>query len=687
MANRLAAETSPYLLQHADNPVDWYPWGEAAFAAARAGDKPIFLSVGYSSCHWCHVMAHESFEDDETAAFLNGHFVPVKVDREERPDVDAVFMEAVTAMTGTGGWPMSVFVTPDGRPFYGGTYWPREARGGMPGFTEVLRVVADAWRDHREEVVGSADQVTTALAERTRPAAAETLDLQVADQAAGFVLEQAWDRQRGGFGKAPKFPQAMTLEFLLDRHVRTAERAPLEAAVGSLDAMARGGIHDQVGGGFARYSTNVFWLVPHFEKMLYDNALLLATYAKAAAITGRDDLVRVARRTADYLLRDMRHADGGFFSATDADSEGVEGRFFTWDRDEFAEVVAAAGADPDLLADLLGVTAEGNWEGTNILHLPVPVEELARQHGQAPDDLAGQLDTVLDTLRERRATRVPPGLDDKVLTSWNALAIRGLARAGAYLSEPRYVDAAREAATFLADNLVVDGTLHHTFKDGRASVPAFLEDVALLAGALLDLWQVTGELRWYRWAVELAEDVVARFHDDQAGGYFQTPHDAPTDAPALYTRPKELWDNAQPAGNSVFAEVATKLAAFTGDATWQDRADEVLRLLQPQVARMPMGFGHLLQVVEFLLAGPREIAVVGAPGQARDALTDEVWRVPRAGTVVAVAAPDSPAVQVVPLLHARGEVDGRAAAYVCRNFTCERPVTEPDELSAALTRQ
>ena len=686
MPNRLADETSPYLLQHAENPVDWHPWGDEAFAEAERRDVPIFLSVGYSSCHWCHVMAHESFEDDEIAAFLNEHFVPVKVDREERPDVDAVYMDAVTAMTGTGGWPMSVFCAPDGRPFYGGTYWPKQARAGMPGFGQVLEIVAQAWRDNREEVVGSADQVTAALAERERPPAADAADLTVADRAAAFITDNAWDRERGGFGQAPKFPQAMTIEFLLDHHVRTGERAALEAATSSLQAMARGGIHDQVGGGFARYSTDVFWLVPHFEKMLYDNGLLLATYAKAAALTGRDDLARVARRTADYLLRDMHREPGGFFSATDADSEGVEGAFFTWDRDEFSEVVASTGADPDLFADLLGVTDTGNFEGANILHLPVPLETFAEERGLDPDALARGVDTVLDALRERRAKRVPPGLDDKVLTSWNALAIRGLARAGAYLSEPRYVDAACETAAFLAEHLVVDGVLHHTYKDGRASVPAFLEDVALLAGALLDLWQVTGELRWYAWAVELAEDAVARFHDDADGGYFQTPNDAPDNGPALYQRPKQLWDNAQPAGNSAVAEVAAKLAAFTGDATWRDRAEEVLRLVQPQVGRMPMGFGHLLQVVEFLAAGAREVAVVGAPGADRDALTAELWRVPHPGTVVAVASPHSDALDVVPLLAARDEVDGRPAAYVCREFTCERPVTDVHELAAALAR-
>ncbi len=626
-------------------------------------------------------MAHESFEDDETAALLNDRFVNVKVDREERPDVDAVYMDAVQAMTGRGGWPMSVFLTPDRRPFYAGTYWPRSRRHGMPSFVEVLEAVSEAWQERREEVRESAASIASRLAGATREAGADDLDLGVADDAVRLVVDRAWDRDLGGFGQAPKFPQAMTISWLVDRHVRTGEADALAAATHALDAMARGGIYDHAGGGFARYSTDARWLVPHFEKMLYDNGLLLAAYAQAFAVTGAPRLRRVATETADYLLREMQDPAGGFWSATDADSEGVEGRFFVWSRDEFGEVVAGAGEDPELFADLFGVRAGGNWEGANILHEPVPREEVASRHGIDPADLQERIDRVRGALYERRAQRVPPGLDDKVLTSWNALAIRGLALAGAYLDEPRYVDAARTAAGFVEEHLVADGVLHHTWKDGRASVPAFLEDVALFAGATLTLFQVTGEHRWYARTVELAEDAVARFHDDEHGGYFATAHDAEE----LYTRPKDLWDNAQPSGNSVLAEVFAGLAAFTGDHTWSDRAEEIVRLFQEQARRNPVGYGYLLQVVEGMLAGPREVALVGRPGPERDALVAELWRRPLVGTVVAVAAPGDAAAGAVPLLAGRGEVDGQPAAYVCRGFVCDRPVTTPDALRALLT--
>ncbi|MBW3658658.1 MAG: thioredoxin domain-containing protein, partial [Actinobacteria bacterium] len=551
MPNRLADETSPYLLQHADNPVDWYPWGEEAFERARAEGKPIFLSVGYSSCHWCHVMAHESFEDEGIAAELNDRFVNVKVDREERPDVDQVYMDAVQAMTGRGGWPMSVFLTPGGEPFYAGTYWPKERRHGMPAFPEVVAAISDAWRDRRDEVLASADEIATTLRQAGSDPAADELDLSISDEAVRLVVGQAWDRQLGGFGRAPKFPQAMTISYLLDRHLRTGEGDPAEAAISALDAMAQGGIYDHVGGGFARYSTDARWLVPHFEKMLYDNGLLLAAYAQASAVSGAERFRRVAVETADYLLREMQQPDGGFSSATDADSEGVEGRFFVWSRDEFDEVVTGIGEDADLFAAFFGVSAAGNWEGTNILHEPARRDRFAEERGLDLAELQERIDRVRGALYERRSGRIPPGLDDKVLTSWNGLAIRGLALAGAWLAEDRYVESALATARFVEDHLVVDGALHHTWKDGRAAIPAFLEDVALLAGAYLTLYEVTGELRWYGRAVELAEDAEERFADTEHGGYFATA----SDAEELYTRPKDTWDNAQPSGNSVLAEV------------------------------------------------------------------------------------------------------------------------------------
>ncbi|MBW3561354.1 MAG: thioredoxin domain-containing protein [Actinobacteria bacterium] len=676
--NRLAAETSPYLLQHAGNPVDWLPWGPEAFEEAERRDVPIFLSVGYSSCHWCHVMAHESFEDDAVAEKLNERFVPVKVDREERPDVDAVYMDAVQALTGRGGWPMSVFLTPDARPFFGGTYWPKDDRGGMPGFRRVLDSVWDAWTERRDEVVESAGEISAAIDRRSRKAAEGDVDPGVADRAAGLAL-RAWDRQLGGFGRAPKFPQAMTLDWLVDRAVRTGDGTWLDPVLHSLDAMAAGGIHDQVAGGFHRYSTDAHWLVPHFEKMLYDNALLAPVYAAAAAVTGHARLDRVARSILDYLVREMRHEAGGFYSATDADSEGVEGLFFVWTAEEFREVVGEVGADPERYARYFGVTEDGNWTpersepdvaGTNILHVAEP---------DAVDDL-DELDRVRRALHERRSGRVAPGLDDKVLTSWNALAVRAFARCGALLGLPELVDTAVETARFLHEELVVDGRLHHVWKEGTTTVPAFLEDVAYLAVACLDLYAVTGDLDWFQRAERWAGEAVERFHDDDNGGFFSTA----SDAEELYTRPKDSWDNATPSANSVMGEVALRLAGYTGEARWRDLADEIVGLFAGDAERAPTGFGWFLRTCEGQLAGPREIAIVGEPGRVRDALVDEVWRQPLPGAVIAVTEPGAPATDAIPLLAARTPVDGRPAAYVCREFACERPVTTADDLRELL---
>jgi uncharacterized protein len=678
MANRLTHETSPYLQQHADNPVDWHPWGQDAFEEARRRDVPIFLSVGYSTCHWCHVMAHESFEDDEIADLLNASFVNIKVDREERPDVDAVYMAAVQGMTGRGGWPMSVFVTPEGQPFYAGTYWPSRPRHGMPAFPQVAQAVADAWRDRRDEVLSSAASIADTLAGAEAAPVADEIDLGVADEAARLVVDRAWDRRLGGFGAAPKFPQAMTVEWLLDRHARTGERDVLDAATHSLRAMARGGIHDQLAGGFARYSTDAGWLVPHFEKMLYDNALLLPAYAAGAALTGDEELAGVAESTAAYLLAELRTSEGLFVSATDADSEGVEGRYFVWPHDELTEVIADAGADPELMTRHLGARPEGNWEGSNVLHLPHGPTGLAEAEGLDPEEFAASFERVRAALLERRAERVPPGTDTKVLTSWNALAIRGLVRAGLLLDRPGWIRAAATAAQHLHDRLVVDGRLHHVLAGSRVDVPAFLEDVALLALADLELLQATGEGVWFDRAVALAEDADARFHDDEEGGWFQTADDAE----ALYTRPKDRWDNATPAGTSVMVEVCRLLAGLTGEGRWHDRATEGVRLLQEGARRMPTGYGWLLRQLEAFAAGPREVAIVGHDGPPRDGLVDVTVRRPRPGTVTVVAAPD-PATPV-PLLVGRGEVDGRPAAYVCEQLACQRPTTDPHTLAQQL---
>lgn len=677
--NRLAGSTSPYLRQHADNPVDWHVWGEDAFAEARRRGVPIFLSVGYSACHWCHVMAHESFEDPDTAALLNEAFVNVKVDREERPDVDAVYMRAVQAMSGRGGWPMSVFLTPGGAPFFAGTYWPKEALHGMPDFRRVVTAVREAWHERRDEVLGSAQRISTALAEQQGPEVAEHLDPGILAPAVELVVTRAWDRELGGFGRAPKFPQAMTIAWLLDHHRRTGHAEAREAAVHSLDAMARGGIHDLLTGGFARYSTDARWLVPHFEKMLYDNALLLPAYADAAVLAGRDDLAEVARTTAAWMLTTARATeDGTFVSAFDADSEGEEGRFAVWSYDELTSELAALGVDVERWTRVLGATPAGNFEGRNVLHLPVSWGQVASVEGLDPADVAATWERIRAHLVDRRAERVQPGIDHKALTDWNALAVLGLVRAGLALDEPSWIAAGAEVAEVLHDRHVVDGRLHHVRTEGTTAVAGFLDDHALLALADLALLEATGDPRWYHRVLELAEAVQARFHDAEHGGWFTTAHDAEQ----LVARPKETFDNAQPAGTSVMLEVCLRLAGLTGDLTWRRHAEQALRLVQPLAVEAPTGAGWALRQLEAVAAGLREVVIVGPDGPERDALAAAARRAAGPGTTVLVVAEDHG--DEIPVLAGRGSIDGRPAAYVCRELTCDRPVTDVAALAAVL---
>ena len=682
MPNRLAASTSPYLRQHAENPVDWREWGEEAFAEARERDVPIFLSVGYSSCHWCHVMAHESFEDEAIAAELNARFVNVKVDREERPDVDAVYMKAVQGMTGRGGWPMSVFLTPDGEPFLAGTYFPPDDRHGMPSFRRVMTGVSETWRDRRDEVVASAGTIAASIATADVLEVVDALDATgVTREAADLLLQRAWDRELGGFGRAPKFPQAMTVAWLIVRHDRTGEDLPLRAAVQALDAMARGGIHDLVGGGFARYSTDARWLVPHFEKMLYDNALLMPAFAAAAARTGERSLVMPVLETVEALLTSFATADGTFVAAFDADTAGEEGLTYVWTDTELREVVAAAGHDPDRFARFLGVTPAGNWPeggpGANVLHHPVPLAEFAAAEGLDELAFAAAWSEVRAALRVRRDTRPQPGVDDKVLTDWNALAIVGLVRAGRSLGRTDMIAAAARAADALHAAAVAtapDGTVRvrHT-----AGVDGFLEDHAGLALAELELLAATGEGHRFDRALALATAADARFADP-AGGWFQTA----ADGERLIARPKETWDNATPAGSGVMAEVCRRLYTLTGDREWWDRADLALRALADGARRMPTGYGNVLRQLEEEAAGRVEVVIVGAPGVARDRLEIAALHAHHPGALVLVAPPDHG--DRIPLLAHRGEVDARPAAYVCRDMVCERPVTDPDELAALL---
>jgi uncharacterized protein YyaL (SSP411 family) len=658
--NRLAEATSPYLLQHADNPVDWYEWGPEVFERSRREDKPVLLSVGYAACHWCHVMAHESFEDPDTAALMNERFVNVKVDREERPDVDGIYMDAVQAMSGQGGWPMTVFLTPDGEPFFAGTYFPDEDRHGMPAFRRVLEAISEAWRNRREELLRQGQQVVRAVARssslRDSP---EPLSDEVLVEAHSGLRSQ-FDREFGGLGGAPKFPQPMSIEFLLRCHLRGYEGS-LDMVTLTLDRMAAGGIRDQVGGGFHRYAVDRTWLVPHFEKMLYDNAQLARLYLHGFQVTGNEIYGSIATETLDYLIREMRHADGGFFSSQDADSEGEEGRFYVWSWDELVDV---AGKE---VAEALGARPEGNWEGTNVLWRPdaeIEVPEDARR-----------------SLFERREKRERPGTDDKVLASWNGLAIQALAETGRALGRPDYVEAAESATDFVLSALRrQDGRLLRAWRDGRTSGPGYLDDLALMAAACLELYQTTFDTRWFEEARRLAGQMLELFRDPDGGALFQTG----SDADALVIRPKELLDNAVPSGNSVAAEVLQRLAMLTGDADLEAAGVAALRPVRDLMVRAPSAFGHALSALDLYLSAPKEIAIAGDPGDARP-LLDEVWRRYLPNAVIAAASPgDAGAGDSVPLLRDRKPVDGKPAAYVCERFVCRRPVTEPEALAAQL---
>jgi len=675
--NRLAGATSPYLLQHADNPVDWYPWGPEALERARREDKPILLSIGYAACHWCHVMAHESFEDPETAALMNRHFVCVKVDREERPDVDAIYMDAVQALTGHGGWPLTAFLTPEGKPFYAGTYYPKEDRHGLPAFRRVLEAIAEVWAERRSEAETQAERVTEAISRvGALRASGEPLSEEVA-AAASRALREAFDPVWGGFGAAPKFPQPMTLELLLRRHLRGDPEA-LPMLERTLDAMAAGGIHDRVGGGFHRYATDERWHVPHFEKMLPDNAQLARLYARAWQVTGRPAYREVAARTCEYLLRELRQPGGGFSSSQDADSEGVEGRFYVWGWDELAPAVGEPAARA------LGASPGGNWEGgANVLWMPRPLEEAAAELGLAPDALAAEVDAARERLLELRERRVRPATDDKVVAAWNGLAISALAEAGRVLGEPRYVDAAVEAAGFvLGEMRSPDGRLARSWRAGRLGGPGYADDHALLAEACLVLYETTWDLRWFEEALRLAEELLTRFHDPERGGFFQ----AASDAEALVVRPKELFDNATPSGNSAAADVLLRLAHLTGEPAYERAGASALRLVRELMAQVPIGFGHALCALDLYLGPVREVAIVGDPSDpATRALADEVLlRRFLPNHVLAVAAPGDAAAERVPLLRDRATADGRPTAYVCERFACRLPVTEPAELAAQL---
>ena len=684
MPNRLANETSPYLLQHRDNPVDWYPWGPDALARAKAEDRPILLSVGYSACHWCHVMEHESFEDEETAALMNALYVNVKVDREERPDIDSIYMNAVQQMTGHGGWPMTVFLTPSGEPFWGGTYFPPEPRYGMPSFKQVLAGIHEAWRERRDDVDKSAAELTGALRQSgaMRPAPS-LLDTSILDRAF-HLLAARFDAQWGGFGGAPKFPQAMTLELMLRQWKRAGSDEALKIATHTLRRMHEGGMYDHLGGGFARYSVDARWLVPHFEKMLYDNALLARAYLHAWQATGDEEHRRVVEETLHWVTREMTSPEGGFYSALDADSEGEEGKFYVWTTDE---IDARLGpGDGALFRQYHGVTEHGNFEGHNILHTPRPLEEVAMEAGVTADHLRRVLERGRRILYDARAQRVWPGRDDKVLAAWNAMMLHAFAEAARVLESEEYREIAVRSAEFLLRELRPEGRLLRTWKEGRAKIPAFLEDHALLADALLAVYEATWDARWVREARALADAMLEKFWDADEGQFYDTA----ADAEALVVRPRDVFDNATPSGNSAAVMALLRLGELTGEQRYTRTAVRVLESMAELTVRVPAGFGHLLCALDFHLSTPTEIALVGDPGdEATGALVRAASRPFLPNAVLALRRPDEgeepgSAAELIPLLRGRTMLDAKPTAYVCERLACRLPVTEPEALAEQL---
>ena len=775
-SNRLAGETSPYLLQHAHDPVDWYPWGPDALARARELDRPIFLSIGYAACHWCHVMERESFEDEGIAALLNGDFVPIKVDREERPDLDAVYMDAVVRMTGSGGWPMSVFLTPAGRPFFGGTYFPPESRAGLPGFRDVLQGVAATWRDRRAEVERAGERLAAVIAAEMRTRAGDSAVDDGVFLAALVALESTFDAANGGWGGPPRFPQPVTIELLLRRHVTDGDASALAMARRTLDRMAAGGIRDHLGGGFARYATDAVWLVPHFEKMLCDNAQLARVYLHAWQVTGERGYLDVATDTLDFIARDLGLPDGTFASSLDADTDGIEGATYVWTADEVDEVLTAAGAAEAadaagveeaagatdaagakvavtaagaaeaadggsvsdaglalLFREAYGIEPRGNWEGLTILSRVRDDDALAERFGSDAADVRARLATARAALRARRATRPQPARDDKALAAWNGMAIAAFADAARLLEHAdlrpageararrasgtareatgaagesvaaraatgasrgadgaaREGDAARGAryraiAERAADALLAglrgpDGRLRRSWKDGRAMHDAVLEDEATLASGLLALYEATFDERWFVAARERADAMLARFSDPD-GGFFDTAEDAE----ALVVRPRSLQDGATPSGNATAAAVLLRLAAWTGDAAYRDAAARTLALVGPLAGRHPTAFAQWLIAMDLAHAGLAEIAIVGDPADPETAaLIHVAFATFRPRQVVAVSA--DPRASEIPLLQARFALEGRPTAFVCHDFACRQPVTEPEALAALLS--
>ncbi len=680
--NRLIHETSPYLLQHAYNPVDWHPWGPEALKLAKEQDKPLLLSIGYSACHWCHVMERESFENDEIASLMNLYYVCVKVDREERPDLDEIYMQATIAMNqGNGGWPMTVFLTPDQRPIFAGTYFPPTDKWGRPGFGTVLKKIAEGWERDRPAIADSAMRFTERLQTAMRVPAPTTVGQQELDSAVE-QFSADFDPIYGGFGQAPKFPPATGLAFLLRQYQRSGTDQVLRMVCKTLDAMAAGGMYDHIGGGFTRYSTDERWLVPHFEKMLYDNALLAKTYLEAFQVTGNLDYKRVTCEILDYILREMTSPEGGFYSATDADSEGVEGKFFVWDPEQIREIVPSE-QDAARFCAYYDVTPGGNWERHSIPNTPHSLEHVAEKLSCPPEELRETINRVKPLVYQARLKRVPPGLDDKIITAWNGMMISALAEAGRVLRRAPYLEAACRAADFLLTTLSrPDGGLYRTCRASKAHLNAYLEDYAYLVEALIDVYEAGGETRYLGEAVRLGERLLRDFLDKKHGGFFTTA----SDHEVLILRGREGPDGATPSGNAVAAMALARLSFHEDREDFRNAATHAVRAYGQQISRIPRGFPKTIMAAEFLLNGPLELAFIGSPSDERHArLLDAVARHFIPHRIIAHGNPGALESQQHPLLKGKSLVEGQAALYVCRNYACQAPITDPNDVAQALT--
>tara|TARA_B100000029_G_scaffold516813_1_gene634897 strand:- start:78592 stop:80673 length:2082 start_codon:yes stop_codon:yes gene_type:complete len=683
--NRLAGETSPYLLQHAFNPVNWYPWGEEALEKAKTEDIPIMLSIGYSACHWCHVMAHESFENEEIAALMNQYFVNIKIDREERPDLDDIYMNAVTTMTGSGGWPMTVFLTPELKPFYGGTYFPPKDQYGRPGFPQILKAVSQFYHQRRSEAEMQGDKLVERLVELNGfTLQTKTLDIELLDRASDGI-SASYDDLNGGFGTSPKFPPSMTLSFLLRDNHRTGRKSSLDIVVNSLKKMAKGGIYDHLGGGFHRYSVDEKWLIPHFEKMLYDNALLLRTYTEAFQATGEPLFRNTVTETGFYIIREMLKPNGGFYATQDADSEGEEGKFYVWTPGEIQAILGEERST--LFTQYYGVDDVGNFEhGASVLHQKVELEALADSHNLDPEELWSILGEDRCKLLNHREKRIKPGRDEKIMTDWNGLMIGSLARASRIFAEPLFLDSAVDSINFILKELYKDGRMLHVYKDGRAKFNGYLDDYVFTISALLDLYEATFDLNWFLHAVNLMDRTLEQFWDSKKNGFFYTSNDHEK----LIVRPKTPYDNAIPSGNAIAIHNLLRLATFTGKHEYREKAELGLSLFSDYMATAPGGFGQLLSGLDWFLDTPVEIAIIGSledpRTQAMLKFIDHTFLPNKVLAVQDISKPESNISDYIPLLANKKAIGGVPTTYVCKDFVCQNPVTTVEELARLLKK-